>query len=634
MKQHSTTTKEIISELEKQSVIIRRDILTMIYAAQSGHPGGSLSATDFVTALYFHFMRVDPYIPEWPNRDRFILSKGHACPLWYACLAERGFFPVEELVTLREINSRLQGHPDMKKTPGVDITTGSLGQGLSAGVGMALGLKQDERNSRVYVVLGDGELDEGQIWEAAMAAAKFRLDNLIVIVDYNNLQLDGHCDEVMPIEPLADKWRAFNWRVLETDGNEMVAIVDAIEAAQSTVGQPTVIIAHTVKGKGVSYMEGECDWHGKAPDDRQFSHAMVELALELGEAAIKPASTLKPALASAGQNTTVEALAPSSAVRVLTPDSYPEPTPTRDAYGEVLVELGEDIPNLVVLEADIAKSTRTCHFANRFPERFFQFGVAEANMMVAAAGLATTGKIAFVSTYAIFGSMRACEQVRTFVAYPQLNVKIAVSHGGITPANDGVTHQATEDLGIMRTIPGITVIMPADYYATKALVRAAAAYAGPVYLRFTRDAVPIIYGPDEMFEIGRGKLLREGNDVSLIAIGDMLSVALEAAGQLAGSGVSAEVIDMHTLKPIDRELIVMTAAKTHRVVTIEDHQIQGGLGSAVAEVLSEELPTPMRRIGLRNTFAESGRYDLLLVKYGMDANAVKGAVWELMDKER
>ena len=308
-----------------------------------------------------------------------------------------------------------------------------------------------------------------------------------------------------------------------------------------------------------------------------------------------------------------------------------EMIPTRDAYGQALIELGQQIEEVVVFEADISTSTRTNGFSRKFPQRFFNIGVAEQNEMGIAAGAATCGKIPFVSTYAVFGSMRACEQVRTFIAYPELNVKIAVSHGGITPANDGVTHQGTEDLGIMRTIPGMTVIMPADYYATKALVRAAAAHPGPVYLRFTRDPVPIIYGPDDLFEIGKGKVLREGDDVSLIALGDMLSVALEAAEELAESGVSAEVIDMHTIKPIDRELVVETAAKTRRVVAIEDHQIQGGLGSAVAEVLGEELPTPMRRIGLRNTFAESGRYDLLLSKYGMDSDAIIAAVRELLD---
>jgi transketolase len=282
MTNHNTgESSELVARLQSKALTIRRHILTMIHTAQSGHPGGSLSAADIVTALYFHFLHLDPSRPDWQARDRFILSKGHACPVWYACLAERGFFPVDELRTLREINSRLQGHPDMRKTPGVDVTTGSLGQGLSAGVGMALGIRLDGSEARVYVMLGDGELDEGQVWEAAMAAAKFHLDNLIAIVDYNNLQLDGTCDQVMPIEPLADKWRAFGWHVLEMDGNDMSQVVCTIEEAQQTQGLPTVIVAHTVKGKGVPFMENECDWHGRAPNDVEFQLAMAGLPQEL-----------------------------------------------------------------------------------------------------------------------------------------------------------------------------------------------------------------------------------------------------------------------------------------------------------------------------------------------------------------
>jgi len=270
----------LVSMLMTRARVIRRHILTMIHAAASGHPGGSLSAADLMTALYFHVLRINPANPAWAERDRFILSKGHACPVWYACLAERGFFPVEELVTLREIYSRLQGHPDMNKTPGVDMTTGSLGQGLSAGLGMALGLRLNCFDSRVYVMLGDGELNEGQVWEAAMAAARFNLDHLTVIVDYNDLQLDGFCHDVMPLEPLAAKWRDFGWNVIETDGHDLHEILAAFQAAQQVQAIPTVIIAHTIKGKGVSFMENDCDWHGRAPNDREYAAAMAELAEE------------------------------------------------------------------------------------------------------------------------------------------------------------------------------------------------------------------------------------------------------------------------------------------------------------------------------------------------------------------
>jgi transketolase len=267
-----------IEELKEIARTIRRDIIEMVTTAKSGHPGGSLSAADIVTALYFRVMHVDPKRPDWPDRDRFILSKGHACPVWYAALAERGYFDKAHLRTLRRLNSILQGHADMKKTPGVDMTVGSLGQGLSAGLGMALSGKLRRKDYHVWVIIGDGEIQEGSIWEAAMASAKWELDNLTAILDRNYLQNDGFVDNIMPIEPVADKWRSFNWHVVEIDGHDMEQIVPALEAARAGKGKPTLIIAHTVKGRGVSFMENVVVWHGKAPSEEQARLALKEIA--------------------------------------------------------------------------------------------------------------------------------------------------------------------------------------------------------------------------------------------------------------------------------------------------------------------------------------------------------------------
>jgi transketolase len=299
---------------------------------------------------------------------------------------------------------------------------------------------------------------------------------------------------------------------------------------------------------------------------------------------------------------------------------------TRVAYGEALRDLGAVNEQVVVLEADIGKSTRSVLFGEAYPERYFNVGVAEQNEMAIAAGLSSCGKVAFVSTYAAFASMRACEQVRTFVAYPRANVKICPSHGGLTPGNDGPTHQATEDLGIMRTIPNMTVCMPTDAVMARRAVFAAAEFDGPLYLRLTRDPVPVLYADDLDFEFGRAIVLRSGTDATIIANGDMVTQALTAAEGLAVAGVSATVIDMHTIKPLDVDCIVEHCAEAPFVVTVEDHQVNGGLGSAVAEVLGEHCPRPMRRIGLRDTFAESGPYPRLLEKYGLDAGAVERAV--------
>jgi transketolase len=266
-----------IEELEAMAVNIRCDIIEMICTAKAGHPGGSLSAADVVTALYFRVMNIDPKNPDWPDRDRFILSKGHACPVWYAALAERGYFDKSHLGTLRQINSILQGHPDMNKTPGIDMTAGSLGQGMSAGLGMALSGKLREKDYHVWVIIGDGEMQEGAIWESAMSAAKWKLDNLTYVLDRNNLQNDYFVDIEMPIEPVADKWRAFNWNVMEIDGHDMEQIVEALETAKTIKGKPTIIIAKTVKGKGVSYMENVAEWHGKAPCKEEAEQALKEI---------------------------------------------------------------------------------------------------------------------------------------------------------------------------------------------------------------------------------------------------------------------------------------------------------------------------------------------------------------------
>lgn len=271
--------KLTVPDLEQMARQIRRDIIDMIFTAQAGHPGGSLSATDILTALYFRMMCIDPQNPQWEDRDRFILSKGHACPVWYATLANRGFYDRAHLKTLRKLNSILQGHADMKKTPGVDMTVGSLGQGFSAGVGMALAARYLKKDFHVWVMIGDGEMQEGAIWEAAMAGAKWKLDNLTAVLDKNGLQNDTFIDQVMPIEPVADKWRAFGWNVIEIDGHHMTQIVNALEGALTIKGVPTIVIANTVKGKGVSFMENQPEWHGKAPNAEQYKLAMQELGV-------------------------------------------------------------------------------------------------------------------------------------------------------------------------------------------------------------------------------------------------------------------------------------------------------------------------------------------------------------------
>jgi len=290
---------------------------------------------------------------------------------------------------------------------------------------------------------------------------------------------------------------------------------------------------------------------------------------------------------------------------------------TRDGFGEAIVELGKENRDILVVDIDIGKSCKTGAFRKELPEQYLNVGIAEQNGAGVAAGLATCGKIPFVVTYAAFGSMRICEMIRQEICYPHLNVKIACSHGGLTPANDGASHQAIEDMGIMRTLPNMTVIMPADYYAAKALVKAAAAFDGPVYLRFTRDAIPVIYGEDDVFEIGKAKKLRDGSDLAIIANGDTVRLALEAADKLAEEGIRARVLDMHTIKPLDEEAVNACIDDCGRIITVEDHNILNGLGSAVAEVIAERGKGKLKRIGVQDQFGQSAPYERLLAMNGI-----------------
>lgn len=273
----SPQSRKSIEELEAISRATRKLILETLAEAKSGHPGGSLSAVEILVALYYDVMNHDPKNPKWPDRDRFILSKGHAAPLLYSILAQQGYFPVEQLKTLRKINSMLQGHPDTKKTPGIEMCAGSEGIGLSFGIGEALAARIDKKHYRVYVMMGDGEMQEGQIWEAAMCASKYGLDNLTAIVDRNGIQQDGLTEQIMPIEPLSAKWKAFNWNVIEVDGYDFQQILDAFSRAKQVRNRPTVIIAHTTKGKGVEFMEWAPEYHGKVPDKETVSKIIREM---------------------------------------------------------------------------------------------------------------------------------------------------------------------------------------------------------------------------------------------------------------------------------------------------------------------------------------------------------------------
>ena len=593
-----------VRELETVANRLRRHVIKMTHYAGSGHPGGSLSAADMVTALYFHTLRVDPCNPQWPDRDRFLMSKGHACPIWYAALAERGFFPVDDLWRLRQSDSHLQGHPDMRKTPGIDMTSGPLGSGLAAGVGMAEAARLTGRAYRTYVMLGEGDLQEGATWEALLFAGHRRLANLTILVDYNRSQVDGSSDDILSLDPLPDKLAACRWAVREIDGRDLCAILEALEWA-ATVQGPSAIVAHTVKGWPVSFMLNNSDWHGRAPNREQATAALAEL----GETWDAEPAGIRNQVSTAGRT-------------------------LREAFGQELVRLGEEIEELVVLDADISSSLKTGAFARRFPDRHINFGVAEQDMLLAAAGMASAGLIPLACTYATFATLRGCEQIRSFICYGKLNVKVICSHGGLEVGWDGPTHQGIEDIAIMRSLPNMTVVVPADATAVPSLLRQAIALDGPVYFRMGRNPVPVVYGPSQHFTVGKAVTVAEGNDVSLIACGIMVASALAAAEELRARGVSARVLDMHTIKPLDQEAVLRAARETGAIVTAEDHTVVGGLGAAVAECVVENNLAPVQRVGIPDTFCRSGDPVELFPEYGLGVDDIVRAAERAIGRKR
>ena len=615
-----------IDQLNEIAHTLRIDIIRMVGEAGSGHPGGSLSCADIMAALYFGgILEHNPEDPDGP-RDRFILAKGHAAPALYAVLAEAGYFPREELLTLRKLGSRLQGHPDCMIVPGVEMSTGSLGQGLSVACGLAAGLRLDGDEHGVFALLGDGECQEGQVWEAAMFAAHNKLDNLVAIVDRNCLQIDGNTKEICDPGDLAQKFAAFGWEVCDIDGHNMQEVVDVLGSVKADrSGKPHAIIAHTVKGKGVSFMENNVSWHGKAPKGDELVTALADLGYDGPVSCdLQP---LEPVRFS--RNSMVLISNDPVEVKFATPEQAALMKATRAGYGETLVKLADEGIPIVAVDADLSSSTTTKKLADAKPEyanRLFNVGIAEQNMVDVAAGLSLAGNVAFTASFAVFGTGRAYDQIRNSVCYANLNVKIAPTHAGISVGADGGSHQMIEDISLMRTLPNMRVLVPADYAAAAAAVRIAATTPGPVYVRLGREPVPCVYSDEMKFELGRAYKIREGSDATVVACGVEVKEALEAADKLAEEGIPIEVIDAFCIKPLDVKTITESVRKTGAVVTAEEHSILGGLGSAVAETLSRTVPAPIEFVGVKDVFGKSGAYKELAAFFETDAAAIVEAV--------
>ncbi len=579
-------------------------------AAGSGHPTSCLSAADLAAALFFGHMRYDPRNPHHYNNDRFILSKGHAAPLLYAAWAETGLFPAEELLKLRQIGSDLEGHPT-PRLAFADVATGSLGQGLSVGVGMALCARMDRLDYRTYVLMGDGECAEGSVWEAASLAGYHQLNNLVGIVDVNRLGQSQATALGHDLAAYRKRFEAFGWRTEEIDGHDLDEIIEVL-AAVGLGTQPLVILAKTLKGAGVSFLQDKEGWHGRALSKEEAARALAELqpTAKSGIGQPIPVPTQLPA--------------PNNSP----PASYPalnykpgDMVATREAFGNGLVRMGDADPRLVALDGDTKNSTYSEKFFRKFPHRSVECFIAEQNMVGVATGFAVRGKVPFASTFAAFFT-RAFDQIR-IAGISGANIKLAGSHVGVSIGEDGPSQMGLEDLAMMRAVAGSVVLYPSDAVAAEKLMEQMAMHKGVCFLRTSRPKTPVLYNNDEPFPIGGAKVLRQapGDRLTVVAAGVTLHEALKAAEALKNEGLGITVIDAYSVKPLARDIIKAAAQKTNNLVlTVEDHYAQGGLGDAVAGELSAE-GLKVHKLAVLE-LPRSGKPEELLAKYGIDAAAI------------
>ena len=642
-----------IKDLVDAANLMRGYDLVALCAAGSGHAGGTLSIMDVTAALYLKVANHDPQNPNWTERDRIIWSGGHKAPSLYLGLAVAGFCNLQDIVLLRKLGSAFQGHPHWLKLPGVEFSTGSLGQGLSLAVGVSLAGKLDNKNYRTFCIMGDGEQQEGQVWEAAMEAAHHKLGNLIGIVDYNRLQIDGPVAEVMNIDPLEEKYKSFGWDTVRINGHDMTQIVEELSLSRSGMGRPLLIVAETVKGKGISFMENKAGWHGRAPNYEEMIQGLRELGLlervpyaSLLERAEKYQEQAMQALNQRQPRFGLDYWWNSSIVM------NAKMEPTRAGFGRALAEHGDD-ERIVCLGLDISGSITISEFYSGKPERkkrWISMGIAEQSATAAAAGLAKEGKLPVFGTYATFAAARNLDQIRTSICYGNFNVMIAGAHGGVSVGPDGATHQALEDLFAVCGLPNMSVVVPCDSIETrKATSYLLLQHVGPKYLRFAREATPVVTNEDTPFVFGAANVIRlrhtanefanafetclasdynnESEDLTIIACGPMVPEAMRAAYILHHEfGSETRIINMHTLKPIDEAAVIRAAKETGLIITAEEHQI-GALAWRVSGIITSSpnlygVPVITGAVGVRDRFGESGAPWELIKEFGVSAEHI------------
>lgn len=618
----TTQTQPQVQQWTNLAQQLRVDSIRCTTAAGSGHPTSSMSAADLMAVLMISYLHYDFDNPKLPNNDHLIFSKGHASPLLYSMYKAAGAISDEELLTLRKFGSRLEGHPT-PALPWVDVATGSLGQGLPIGVGVALSGKYlDKLPYHIWVLLGDSEMAEGSIWEAFDHASHYKLDNLVGILDCNRLGQRGETELGWNTEAYAARARAFGWNAIIVDGHNYDEINKAYTQAIQPNGSPTLIVAKTIKGKGVSFLENVNGWHGKALSKEQEAKALDELHPDVRS---KTFPVQKP------ENKQPAPLPEKKPIELPRYEMNGGAVATRKAYGDALKALGAADPEVVGLDGEVSNSTYAEEFAKAYPDRYFEQYIAEQQMVAAAVGMSVREKKPFASTFAAFFS-RAYDFIR-MAAISRANIRLCGSHAGVSIGEDGPSQMALEDLAMLRAVYGSTVLYPSDPNQTAQLVAEMAQHDGIVYLRTTREKTPVLYGTDEKFEVGGSKVIHQSaqDKVTVVAAGITLHEALQAYDQLKDQHVLIRVIDAYSVKPIDAETLITAAQETGKLIVVEDHWPEGGLGDAVLEVFTEaDGPLPQVVKLAVQSMPGSGTPAELLEEAGISAHHIVQAVRALL----
>jgi len=601
----ASNTTDDTTHLSNIADLLRRDVINMTTAAGSGHPTSCMSCAEIMSSLFFSEMRWDPADSQARDVDEFILSKGHAAPILWASLYRAGAIN-EDLSHLRRLDSTLEGHPT-PRNPWVKVATGSLGQGLSVSNGIALAKRMDGSDARTYCLLGDGECSEGSVWEAAQFAADSQLGNLVAIVDMNGLQQSQEAPSHGKTSVLAKRFDAFGWKTIEVDGHDLPALLDALR--QTGDSRPTAILAHTVKGKGASFLEGKEGYHGKPLTPEQREQAFAEIP------DVSPDCRVPPRRASFSNRPQAVDTTPLTVNYEMG-----EPIATRQAFGAALEMLGAKYPDLVVLDGDVKNSTHTDTFMQQYPQRFVEANIAEQNMVGTALGLAVSGKRPCAATFSAFMT-RAYDFIRMAGYSEPEHLVLCGSHAGVSIGADGASQMGLEDIAMFRAVEGATILYPSDAVSAARLTEEAMRTRGIVYLRTTRGKTPVIYKRDETFPVGGSKTLACSvhDDLTVVACGITVHEAMKAYKKLLEHDVNIRVIDAYSIRPLDVVTLQESARETGKILVVEDHRLAGGLGDAVSAEIGRFAD--IYRTGI-NVEPHSGTPDQLLEQHHLSARQI------------